>query len=101
MVVILALIIKILAIIALVMMMMMMMRIGTCGLATCSGPITSATYNAKTKEMKKKLEQNDRDIRNIMNDLKTEKEVYAKALFLVFRDHGMTDEGDHGGSSEG
>ena len=58
------------------------------------------TYGAKTKEMKKKLEQNDRDIRNIMNDLKTEKEVYAKALFLVFGDHGMTDEGDHGGSSE-
>ena len=35
-----------------------------------------------------------------MNDMKTEKEVYKNALFLVFGDHGMTDEGDHGGSSE-
>ena len=58
------------------------------------------TYGAKTKEMRNKLEQNDRDIRNIMNDMKTEKEVYKNALFLVFGDHGMTDEGDHGGSSE-
>jgi len=58
------------------------------------------TYGAKTKEMKNKLEQNDEDIRNIMNALKTEKEVYKNSLFLVFGDHGMTDEGDHGGSSE-
>jgi len=57
------------------------------------------TYGAKTNEMKEKLAQNDKDIKNIMDDLKREKDVYENALFLVFGDHGMTDEGDHGGSS--
>ena len=56
------------------------------------------THGATTDFMRAKLEENDRDIENVVEAMRAD-EKYADAMVFVFGDHGMTDNGDHGGGT--
>ena len=56
------------------------------------------THGATTDFMRAKLEENDGDIENVVEAMRTD-EKYADAMVFVFGDHGMTDNGDHGGGT--
>ena len=56
------------------------------------------THGATGAHMRAKLEENDRDIQNIVDAMRAD-ERYANSMLFVFGDHGMTDNGDHGGGT--
>ena len=56
------------------------------------------THGATTDAMRTKLAQNDVDIENIIDAMRSD-ERFENSLLLVFGDHGMTDNGDHGGGT--
>ena len=56
------------------------------------------THGATGSHMRAKLEENDRDIQNVVDAMRADKR-YANSMLFVFGDHGMTDNGDHGGGT--
>ena len=56
------------------------------------------THGATTDYMRDKLAENDLDIERVVETMRAD-ERYADAMLFVFGDHGMTDNGDHGGGT--
>ena len=51
------------------------------------------TYNANHIEIERKLNDTEKIIKNIINKMDND------TILLVFGDHGMTDDGNHGGGT--
>lgn len=56
------------------------------------------TFGATGSHMARKLAENDRDIEMVADAMRAD-DRYTNAMLFVFGDHGMTDNGDHGGGT--
>ena len=56
------------------------------------------THGVNSAEMSRKLDEIDTDVKNVAAALEAD-EIFDRTILIVLGDHGMTDRGDHGGST--